>query len=647
MGRLLRSTISDPIGSAINSFATFSGALDAIENNKQRRQLTDLQIQSEELKIKKDKKIMDALEKAQTMMGNAPASDIQKVMPFNDAIASSEKASQEGVDWNPSQEYKDAIVTASVHSPLITDDPNKIPEQAEAASYVTNFIESNAKNPAFAGKRTILNSENAPELIDKLNVFYSKQIKQGTDQFGLSVEKDGVDKSIKSVLLNAVDDPANPTVSFILDVKSPVKDGQVFKHIGDGKPKFTVDNDLTSEEGNEIGNIDLSQRPVRRNADGSISTVLSASFNIDGKTVLLPLLNNEGKIVTKDEAVNEYKKTGKHLGIFSSEQKATQYAQKLHSDKMWEPDIAKYSAKGQSSVDYKAPLSLGRNSDPNAPIAQVPLKLMHAQSNEANMTLAALQKVLFLSSPAEGAKYYISEITKRDQNRKIVSTLKSVPKGLKPQDRMEWLEQNMPDDVDPKLWNEIITPKGMISPLDAMKMNQEAEKIGLQKREIQRKEDADKLGTKDTEMKTIYGPGGATKEVPIKKGIEYVPPKGWSLSKPKEETGAYSKEDARRDREINNLNDDMKEELRKATELPERKAINDKYSKMIEGIRAGTYRDAMTARTKIEGAKISADSNLEAAINAYTKSHPPKDFKGQSSPDGKLKSNGIKWVQVK
>ena len=37
-----------------------------------------------------------------------------------------------------------------------------------------------------------------------------------------------------------------------------------------------------------FGNIDLTSRPSFRNADGSISTVGSASYNIDGKEVLLP-----------------------------------------------------------------------------------------------------------------------------------------------------------------------------------------------------------------------------------------------------------------------------------------------------------------------------------------------------------------------
>jgi len=78
------------------------------------------------------------------------------------------------------------------------------------------------------------------------------------------------------------------------------------------------------------GNIDLTNRPRVTNADGSISTVRSFSTNIDGKEVLLPLVGDEGKIITEQESINRYLKSGKHLGVFESPEAATSYAQKLH-----------------------------------------------------------------------------------------------------------------------------------------------------------------------------------------------------------------------------------------------------------------------------------------------------------------------------
>ena len=109
----------------------------------------------------------------------------------------------------------------------------------------------------------------------------------------------------------------------------------------------------------EKGNIDINNRPIVKNSDGSISTVRSISITIDGgKTVLLPTIGPNGEKWTDEQAIDSFRNTGKHLGIFDSIENADKYADSLHNQQ-----AARYSGKSRFLLSPSKALDLSKDVD--------------------------------------------------------------------------------------------------------------------------------------------------------------------------------------------------------------------------------------------------------------------------------------------
>lgn len=111
-----------------------------------------------------------------------------------------------------------------------------------------------------------------------------------------------------------------------------------------------------------LGNIDLNNRIVVVNPDHSISTELSFTVGFDDCIVLLPSIVN-GVILEEEEAIQYYLETGEHLGKFTTDNEAEEYAQRLHERQEW------YYAEGgygmQRPYSYDMGLMIGSTAIPD------------------------------------------------------------------------------------------------------------------------------------------------------------------------------------------------------------------------------------------------------------------------------------------
>lgn len=79
------------------------------------------------------------------------------------------------------------------------------------------------------------------------------------------------------------------------------------------------------------GNLDPYNRPILNNPDGSYSTTSSISIGTDDGEVLIPTVVN-GKRLSEQAAIAQYKRTGENFGTFKDPDSADKFATALHND---------------------------------------------------------------------------------------------------------------------------------------------------------------------------------------------------------------------------------------------------------------------------------------------------------------------------
>jgi hypothetical protein len=97
--------------------------------------------------------------------------------------------------------------------------------------------------------------------------------------------------------------------------------------MGQGAPKHPMAPGMT-----QAGTLDLSNRPMVPNSDGSISTVRSMGANMDGREVLMPTVHPDGYVMDNRAAIAHYLQTGQHLGMFDTPQNLEAYSKQLSEE---------------------------------------------------------------------------------------------------------------------------------------------------------------------------------------------------------------------------------------------------------------------------------------------------------------------------